>query len=443
MRDIVFAIIMIALIPLILRSARLGTYAWAWVSIMNPHKSTWGFAQSIPAAQLVALATMISFFYSRDRRPFPFTPVTVVYMLLLVWMTFTCLFAINTADVVFQRWIFVLKIHIMMFVTLMLVRGREQIHPLIWVVTLSLALFGVKGGVWTVLTGGGSRVYGPAAGMAAENNSFGLALIMVLPFLYYLYQVSSRRWVRYGLLFALLTVPFAILGSQSRGAFLALIVMATFLGLKGKRPVLTTLLISAGVLAAIVFMPDSWSGRMKTIETFDQDTSAMSRIYTWKTLWALALDRPLVGGGFVVDTPQVFATYAPAGGVGIFTGAPTAYVAHSIYFQMLGEHGFPGLFLYLALGFLAWRRASQVAKEAVKDPEFKTWMPLLMRMCQVSLVGFAVGGAFLSLAHFDLSYYIVSFVVLADATLRERQSARPSSVPVTATASPSIAGSPS
>ena len=46
-----------------------------------------------------------------------------------------------------------------------------------------------------------------------------------------------------------------------------------------------------------------------------------------------------------------------------------------------------------------------------------------MRMVQVSLAGFAVGGAFLSLAHFDLSYYIISFAVLVDATLREQQKA--------------------
>lgn len=198
--------------------------------------------------------------------------------------------------------------------------------------------------------------------------------------------------------------------------------MATLLGLKGKRPFLTSTLLAGAVAAAILFMPDSWSGRMKTIESFEEDTSAMSRIHTWKTLWALAVDRPVVGGGFVVDTPEVFAIYAPPEGTGVYRGSKT-YVAHSIYFQMLGEHGFPGLALYLLLGITAWRLAGRVASQTKDHPEYASWAPLLMRMVQVSLAGFAVGGAFLSLAHFDLSYYIMALPILVDATLREEQRA--------------------
>lgn len=418
MRDILITVIVVGLLPFILRSPRLGIYVWEWLSMMIPHRATFGFARTMPFAQMVAIATLLSFVFSRQRRPFPVSSTTVVYVALMLWMSLTSFFAINTPDVVFDRWLFVLKIHLMLFVTMMLIRGREQIERLVWVAAVSIGFYGVKGGVWTVITGGGGKVWGPSGGMAADNNSLGLALVMLLPFFYYLYQVSARRVLRLGLLFCLLTIPFAILGTQSRGALLALISMALLLGLKGKRPVLTTVVLACGVAAAILFMPDTWSGRMKTIETFEEDSSAMSRIYTWKTLWALAVDRPLVGGGFVVDTPQVFAIYAPAEGAGVYKGG-AVFVAHSIYFQMLGEHGFPGLALYVLLGVTAWRQAARVARQTSKLPEYEAWAPLLMRMVQVSLAGFAVGGAFLSMAHFDLSYYIVAFAVLVDATVRE------------------------
>jgi hypothetical protein len=39
---------------------------------------------------------------------------------------------------------------------------------------------------------------------------------------------------------------------------------------------------------------------------------------------------------------------------------------------------------------------------------------------QVSLVGFAAGGAFLSLAYFDLPYYLVAYVVLVHAIVCRR-----------------------
>lgn len=439
MRDILLTVIIIGLLPLIVRSPRIGTYVWAWISLMVPHRATFGFARTMPFAQVVALVTLVSFLFSRERRPFPVNSITVAYVGLMLWMSFTSFFAINTWDVVYNRWLFVLKIHLMMYVTLMLLRGREQIERLIWVVAFSLGFYGIKGGVWTVLTGGGGRVWGPSGGMAEENNALGLALVVLLPLFYYLHQVSARRVFRLGLLFCMVAITFSILGSQSRGALLALVGMAVFLGFKSNRPVLTISLLTCLMAAAVLFMPDAWTGRMQSIETYDQDTSAMSRIYTWKTLWALALDRPLVGGGFAVDNPTVFAMYAPAEGAGVYKGGD-AWVAHSIYFQMLGEHGFPGLGLFLLLGVTTWRTAARIARQTLNQAEYGAWVPLLMRMVQVSLAGFAVGGAFLSLAHFDLPYYIISLVVLVDATLRDQD--RTDSAAAARSVSPALPSTP-
>jgi probable O-glycosylation ligase (exosortase A-associated) len=381
----------------------------------------YGFSRTFPFAYLVAVSTLIGFVLSRkERKPFPVSNITVVYLLFFFWMTFTNLFAINTFEVVLDRWIFIFKIHLMIWVTLMLIRGRKQIEHLVWVVTLSIGFYGIKGGLWTLHSGGGSgHVWGPADSMIEDNNGLGLAMVMLVPFIYYLYQVTPHRWIRRGLGLAGLLMCFSIFGSQSRGAFLALLAMAVLLTIKGKRKLLMGALLASVIAAAMLFMPSSWSDRMDTIQTYDTDVSAMSRFYSWQTLWNLAIDRPLVGGGFVTDNPVVFATYAPAWGIQMFGGK--VWVAHSSYFQVLGDHGFPGLLLYLLFGIFTWRRASQLAQDTKDDPELGQWVPLLMRMVQVSMTGFAVGGAFLSLVHFDLCYYIVAYVILVDATLRERQ----------------------
>lgn len=419
MRDILITVIVLGLLPFILRSPRIGAYAWAWLSLMNPHRGAFGFARSIPFAHLIAVSTLVSFLFSRDRRPFPVNSITVTQVLLLVWMSITCLFALNSTEIVLERWIFVFKIQLMLFVTMMLIRGREQIERLIWVVTLSVGFYGVKGGIWTLMGGGGGRVWGPAGSMIEGNNEIGLALVTLIPFMYFLHQVSTRRVIRAALVFAIVTSCFAILGTQSRGALLALVGMAFVLALKGKRPIQIGLLLGMLLVSAILFMPESWTGRMETIKGYEADSSAMSRIYTWKTMWALALDRPLVGGGFASDNAVVFAAYAPER-VGDYVGG-AVFVAHSIYFQALGEHGFPGLLLYLLLGLFTWKKAAEIANKSEMDAELRTWVPILMRMVQVSLVGFAAGGAFLSLVYFDLPYYIVGYVVLVDATLRERE----------------------
>nr|WP_316639057.1 putative O-glycosylation ligase, exosortase A system-associated [uncultured Roseateles sp.] len=419
MRTILVAGILFGILPFILWRARIGAYAWAWIAMMVPHRLAYGFVQTMPFAQLVAIFTLISTLASRDKRPFPVNSITVTQILFLVWMSITSLFAMSRPEWVLDQWIFVLKIHFMLFVTMLLLRGRKQIEMLIWVTTLSIGYYGIKGGVFTLLTGGGSRVWGPPGGVISGNNELGIALVLVLPFMYYLYQTMIHKMGRRAMVLAMLLMCVGILGTQSRGALLSVVAMGMVLGLKGKNRVKTVLAIVVLAGVAVMFMPDSWTNRMNSIQTYQQDSSAMSRIYTWKTLWNMALDRPITGAGFGTDNPVLFSMYAPPGGV---EGYPVGvvFVAHSIYLQALGEHGFPGLAIYLLLGFITWRKAASIAKKTANDPEYAAWVPLLMRMVQVSLVGFAVGGAFLTLVHFDLPYYIICYVVLVDATLRER-----------------------
>jgi probable O-glycosylation ligase (exosortase A-associated) len=423
MRDILLSFIVFGLLPFIVRWPMLGAYTWAWLSMMNPHQAVFGFARSIPFAYIVALTTLIGMLFSRQRKPLPETSITMLQCLLLAWMTVTSYFAMNDPGVVLDRWIFVMKIQIMVVATWMLIRGRRAIDGLIWVVTFSVGFYGIKGGVWTVMTGGAGRVWGPSGGMIQGNNELAVALIMLLPLMFYLYQTSKQRLVRFGIVFSMITTAFAILGSQSRGALLGLCAIAFYLAVKSRYPIRMSIAVASVLVGVISFMPETWTARMETMQTYQGEGSAMSRIYAWKTLWAAAVDRPVVGAGFAADTPIVFHKYAPKDAAfENFEGM--VWVAHSIYFQMLGEHGFPGLALFLLLGIVTWRTANRLTRQTRGDPEFGTWVPILMPMIQVSIIGYAVGGAFLSLAYFDLPYYIVSYVVLVDVTIRERYRAR-------------------
>lgn len=122
----------------------------------------------------------------------------------------------------------------------------------------------------------------------------------------------------------------------------------------------------------------------------------MGRINAWWMAFNLASER-FLGGGFEIYNSMTFARYAP--------DPADVHAAHSIYFQVLGEHGFVGLVLYLLLGMFSWRLASQVQQRAATSPD-KDWITRFALMAKVSIVGFAVGGAFLSLAYFDLPYYL-------------------------------------
>jgi len=389
---------------------------WVWISMMNPHRLTYGFAYEFPFAMIIAIATLVGLVLANQRKHLPMTSITVLMLALALWMSITSLFAMQPAEVVYASWSQVMKTLLMLFVTMMLIRGRKQIDQLIWAIIISVGYFGVKGGIWTFFTGGENRVWGPPGSFIEGNNELGLALAMLIPLMYYLSQTTSRKWVRYGMWAAIGACAFSILGSHSRGAFLAIGVAALFLGIKSGRPILMTAVLVLALAGAVALMPENWTNRMQTIESYQSDASAQRRLQTWETIWNMVQSRPIVGAGFELSNPQMYQTYSSYPDLEF-------YGAHSIYFQALGEHGFVGLGLFIALGFAVWRRSKKLAFACTSQPGLE-WVSKLMRMVQVSLLTFATGGAFLGLLHYDLPYYLAAIVVLVEVAVTEKLPAK-------------------
>lgn len=413
MRDILVTLIVFGSLPFILRWPAVGALMWVWVSVMNPHTQGWGFATHFPFAAVIAVTTLASLLLSRERHAVPWTPVTAVLLAFVLWMNATLPFSLFFEESL-PLYARVMKIMLMTFVVAMLIRSREEIDRLIWVLALSLGFYGVKGGLFTLRSGGGHRVWGPEGTFIGDNNAIALALIMAIPLMIYLHHGSTRKSVRIGLLAMMLLSALAALGSYSRGGFIAIAAMALYLLYKSRKKLAVggMVLLSAPVL--LLFMPQRWISRMDTIDNYELDASAQGRLNAWAMAVRLARER-LFGGGFEIYEPSVFAAYAP--------NPLDVHAAHSIYFQVLGEHGFIGLGLYMLLGVLTWRTASWIIRRARPGSDIQ-WAGDLAIMLQTSLVGFIVGGAFLSLAYFDVPYYLMCALV-ATRRLVEVAPARP------------------
>ncbi|MDO9598606.1 MAG: putative O-glycosylation ligase, exosortase A system-associated [Azoarcus sp.] len=400
MRDLILAMIIIPGGLIALRHPFVGAMLWTWISIMNPHRMAWGFAYDAKFGMFVALCTLIGVLMTKEKRnPLIGTPM-IWMVILVVWMCITTVFAYSTAESVSQLEK-VLKIDLMVLVTLMLVRTKREMYVYAWVLAFSLAFYGIKGGIFTLMSGGAHRVWGPSGSYIEENNALALALIVTIPLLRFLQMSLQQAWQRHAMTAAMVLCGISALGSHSRGALLAISAMLLIFWWRGKNKFGTgfVIILAAGLM--LPFMPEEWWNRMATIQTYEEDQSAMGRINAWWMAWNLANDR-FFGGGFAIYDGFIFSLYAPD---------PTFVVsAHSIYFTMLGEHGFVGLFIYLALWIATWRSAGWLRKNAGKDPE-SVWAVQLGGMAQVSLLGFAVGGAFLSLAYFDLPYNLAALVV--------------------------------
>lgn len=402
MRDLLVTLIIMGSLPMILRRPSVGIWMWIWVSVMNPHRLSWGFAYNFPFALVIALTTLASFAINKEKRLFPVTETTVALLLFIFWMNISSLFAIHF-DELYYAWSTIMKVLLMTLVALAVIHQREQVRWLIWILVVSLGFYGVKGGLFTLLHGGGAGlVWGPPGSFIEENNSLALALIMTIPLMRYLQLTEANPWVKRGLGLAMILCAASAMGSYSRGALIALACSGLFLWWKSPRRLPLGIAMVILVPLMIAFMPAKWGARMDTIGTYQQDGSAMGRINAWHMAWNLAVDRPLTGGGFEIYDKGVFEKYAP--------NPEDVHAAHSIYFQILGEHGFPGLLFFMAMGFFTWRNGSWIIAKTRDRPDLK-WAEMLARMLHVSQVAYATGGAFLSLAYFDLPYYVLVAMV--------------------------------
>ena len=401
MRDIALTALVFGALPLILWRPHIGVLLWTWLGIMNPHRLTWSFAYEMQFALIVAIATLVGLFFSREPKRMPWTRETVVILLFFAWMLLTTVFAAYP-QVAWPQLEKVAKILLMVFVTMMLMQSKARINLLIWVMALSLAFYGVKGGLFTIWHGGIYQVRGPEESFTGENNSIALALVMTVPLLRYLSLVAPSVWVRHAMTGAMVLTAVATVGTQSRGALIGIVAMGAFLWLKSRNKFFTGSVVTLATILVLSIMPQQWFDRMDTIRTYEEDSSALGRINAWKMAFNLARDRPL-GGGFETFEPRMFAAYAPE--------PLRVHDAHSIFFEVLGEHGFVGLTLFLVLWLMTWRTASWVIRRSRGDPQHR-WVGDLASMVQVSLVGYASAGAFLGLAYFDFYYTLVAVVVL-------------------------------
>lgn len=427
MRDILVTLAVFGSLPFILKRPWIGILVWTWLGFMNPHRMAWGFSTSMPFAYIVAVVTLGSMLFKKEDKRIPWERESVVLLLFVIWMLITTIFAVypTLAWAQFEK---VIKIQLMIFVAMMLITTPERLKYLVWTIALSIAFYGVKGGIFTIVHGGVYRVEGPPGTFIAGNNELGLAMAMTVPLLYFMARSTHHRWGRPLVYVAMVLTALAAIGTQSRGALLGMAAMGVMFWFKARNKFLILILGGISVGLVLLIMPPEWAARMNTIDTYDQDASALGRINAWWMAFNLAKSR-FLGGGFETFRSEMFGLYAPDPG--------DVRDVHSIYFEVLGEHGFVGLFLFLLLLLLTWRSASRLRKMAPPTPDL-AWVPELVMMVQVSLVAYMTAGAFLGMAYFDFPYNLV-LIIVAIKTMYLRM-ARPQGA---GRAAPALGGRPS
>ncbi len=411
MRDIALAMFIAGTLPMIFTQPYIGLLVWSWLGYMNPHRLCYGFAYNFPWVQLIAIVTLVSFVFSKERKRIPISSTTVLLILFFVWTT-VATFAAQDSSLGWPTWEEFGKTLVMVFMTFLLVTDRKRIHWLVWVIVISLGFYGIRGGLFTILKGGAYHVLGPPHSFISNNNDLAAALCMTLPLMRYLQLQATRRVIRVGLGFSMLLTGIAILGTYSRGGLIALTVVGTVLLWKSRRRLAVAVVLVVVALTAYHFMPARWTARMDTLHHAESTLSAQERIRSWKFAANVALHHPVVGGGLnVYQNSAMWKEYAPEGAI--------ERAVHSVYFRVLGEQGFPGLLLFLSLLFIGWRNCARVRRRT-RNAENEKWAFDLASMLQASLLAYMIAESAGTLAYFGLSYQLIAICALLNGMMVPR-----------------------
>jgi len=425
LRDILILAVFLLGALYALRRPFVGLQLYNWISIMNPHRLGWGPAASLPLAMAAAGITLIGLLRNPTEAHFPRD--RNLYLMLALWafVTVTTIFSFYPTDA-WVIWQGVSKTFVMAVVAASLLTTRQRVLAFVLAIVAFVGFYGIKGAVFSVLTGGQFRVWGPEGSALGDNNAVGLALVMIVPFCFFLRGTTSKRWHSFALLLTGLASVVSAALTYSRGALIGLAAFGAFSLLFSKRKLVVGPALALIVAVGSAVLPPHWFDRMSTIQSFESDRSAEMRLNSWRMSFNLAKANPL-GGGFDCFTMEQYYNYAPDPELGR-TRSGVASTAHSIYFEVMAMHGFTGFVLYMTCLGSMLAALLGIGRRARGHPQ-GAWIAPYTRAFAVSILAFLACAAFQSKAFFDVFWMIytgaIGFCIVARSSLQVETPARP------------------
>lgn len=423
MRDMVLLGLLPIMLFAMIQRPFIAAGMWVWTALFFPNGWVYGAASSLRYNLLFAIVGFASYLAYRDKPKFELGRIGGLVLLLFAWTTMSTVTTIGNPDITWEFWNRFFKIVMLFVFVLMTVKDKLHIDFLLWCVVLSVGFFANLESLKYLASGGGHKIVGMTGHVLGDRNELSLSFVMTLPLCYYLLVEYGKHsmLVRAGLLCTMALLVVGVIGTMSRGGFLALLALGGYMYVKSDRKILMTILIAGLVFGLSQIVSSDWASRIDTISEANQDESFLGRLTAWKLSFIMAVQNPFFGGGFKSleyfpvwkELSKDFFSYS-----WFYTGDALpnenyARAAHSVYFQVLGDHGFGGLLLYLSCLATSFFTAGRVARRA-RDNNAEPWIATVATMLQLSIFAFGLGGAALSLAYFDLIFALFGLVVVLD-----------------------------
>jgi len=389
-----------------------GLLIYIWFAYIRAQEWAWGTGWFIAMrpSLLLALSVLIGSIMNGEKI---FRKNKINFLLIVFWVTglISYIYAVNTT--VAYHWLdYLTKLLILGFCMSGLINTKDRLFKAVLMIVLSIGFYSGKCGLFGIMHPG-AKIYGAPGGIYIDNNTFALIFVMGLPMIFFVHDLIVnpkhklfKRFLRVLFFLSILGVIF----TYSRGGFLGLAAVIVSINLRSKRKFSTILMILiAGIIMLVFIVPDEYKERISTINDSEneRDDSSSSRIHFWKVAIKMTNDHPFTGVGL--------GCYKSA--YNLYDFSDGAYgvnrAVHSSFFQIMTNLGYVGLAIFLFLIYKSLRICAKLRKKVKHRKDLK-WVVSFANMFEISIIGYCVSGAFVSLAYCDLIYHLFILVASLD-----------------------------
>lgn len=401
----------------------IGVGLWIWTALFFPNAWLYGIASGIRYNLLLGLLTIVSYLFTKKKTKVVFGGLGYTVLAFWLWTTVTTSMTIAPPEISWEIWTRFTKVILLFTFIVLIIKRKIELDFLLFCLIFSIGFYGFLEALKYIASGGGHRIAGFVGHVLGDRNELAVAFVMVIPICFYLHSEYKQKSkiVGYSLLATALLLTVAVIGTLSRGGLLALLSVVIYFFIKTDKKIRFAIVLLVVSSLLLTYIPIEWWTRMETIGEADSDASFMGRVVAWKLSFILAVQNPIFGGGFKaletypvwISLSQSFDSYSFFYTADALPSPYQARAAHSIYFQVLGDHGFVGLFIFMAVILLCFISAKRIVANN-KKCNGPIWISTLSNMLRLSLFAYCVGGAALSFAYFDLLYAICAILIVLE-----------------------------
>lgn len=378
-----------AVVPFVL------TLGYVWLDIFRPQTERYTLLNDIGPVSMIMGAAAIGAYFVLDRRSPPrVSAVTLLTLMMAVWVTLTCFWA-EVPEPAWIKWDWAFKTVLFSTFIPVVIRSRIQIEAFLLVFLFSVSANVIPFGAKVLLSGGG---YGRQLGLVATNSGLGegatlaTVCLMSIPIMLAIRPHSliiPRNWfTNLGYPAGIALAIFTAIGTYERTALVGLFVLAVTVWITSRKKILMGAICAVVALGVMYETSDAWNTRMATITEGAAENSIGVRLAVWNWTYHYALENPF-GGGFNAYFIENIELPSDTSRTGTAVVAHRAY--HSIWFEVLGEEGWPGLGMFLAIIGLSFLSLLGVIRRCKDNPQLQWCGDLAKGMLSAMTIVLACG----------------------------------------------------